>query len=92
MVERKIKELISKENIDFIIANGENSANGKGLRKVEYDRLIKAKVDAITMGNHIYYRKEMATMYKELPRLIIPSNITNLEDKEYILVEKNGKK
>ena len=92
MVERKIKELTLKENIDFIIANGENSANGKGLRKVEYDRLIKAKVDAITMGNHIYYRKEMATMYKELPRLIIPSNITNLEDKEYILVEKNEKK
>ena len=27
-----------------------------------------------------------------MPRLIIPSNITNLEDKEYILVEKNGKK
>ncbi len=91
-VQRELKGLVGEKNIDFIIANGENSAHGKGLRKLEYDKLISFGIDVITMGNHIYYRKEMAELYDKLPRLLIPANITNLKGNDYVIVEKNNKK
>ena len=89
-VESKIPYYVQKENIDFIIVNGENSANGKGLRMFEYDRLMNLGIDVITMGNHIYYRKEMHEMYETLKGLLIPANITNLKGRNYEIIEKNG--
>ena len=85
----KLKE---KYNIDFTIVNGENSAHGKGLRDKEYEEIMKIGTDVITMGNHLYYRKEMAERYKELKNLVIPANVTNLTANGSCLVEKNGVK
>lgn len=82
--------LVKEKCIDFTIANGENSANGKGLRQKEYDSLINLGIDCITMGNHIYYRKEMADKYITLPRLLIPANITNLKGNGNVVIEKNN--
>ena len=81
-----------KNDVDFIVVNGENSASGRGLRTREYDEIMSCGADVITMGNHMYYRKEMASEYKKLPRLIIPANLTNLDGNKSILVEKNGVK
>ena len=81
-----------KNDVDFIIVNGENSASGRGLRTKEYEEIMSYGADVITMGNHMYYRKEMASEYKKLPRLIIPANLTNLDGNKSILVEKNGVK
>ena len=84
-----LKEIIPTEKIDFTIVNGENSANGKGIRLKEYEQILSYGADAITLGNHIYYRKEMASLYKTLDRLLLPANITNLEGNGCIVVEKN---
>ena len=81
-----------KNDVDFIIVNGENSASGRGLRTKEYEEIMSYGADVITMGNHMYYRKEMASEYKKLPRLIIPANLINLDGNKSILVEKNGVK
>ena len=34
-------ELKKRKDIDFCIVNGENSASGRGLRRKEYDEIIK---------------------------------------------------
>lgn len=83
-------ELNKRKDIDFCIVNGENSASGRGIRKKEYDEILDAGADIITMGNHMYYRKEMASEYSKLNRLAIPANLTNLNGNKNILVEKNG--
>lgn len=82
--------LVKERNIDFTIVNGENSAAGKGLRIQEYNEIIELGVDCITMGNHVYYRKEMAEQYSKLPKLLIPANITNLTGNGSVVVEKNN--
>ena len=87
-----IPDLIKENNIDFVIVNGENSANGKGLRHREYEIIKKAGADAITMGNHVYYRKEMKDEYIKYNDLVLPANITNLEKNGYVIIEKNNKK
>ena len=89
-LKEDLKRIIDEENIDFCIVNGENSANGKGIRLNEYNDILSYGADAITMGNHIYYRKEMAQMYKKLDRLVIPANVTNLDGNGNIIVEKNN--
>lgn len=94
-VNRLIEEvpnIIKNENIDFCIVNGENSANGKGLRKQEYDKIKKVGTDVITMGNHIYYRKEMATEYIKYSDLLIPANVTNMKGNNNVVIEKKRKK
>ena len=85
-------ELKKRKDIDFCIVNGENSASGRGLRRKEYDEIISYGADIITMGNHMYYRKEMASEYAKLKRLAIPANLTNLVGNKSVLVEKNGVK
>ncbi len=91
-LEKELPKLINKKNIDFCIVNGENSANGKGLRKQEYDKIKSCGADVITMGNHIYYRKEMASEYIKYKDLLIPANITNLSGNNNVVTCKNGKK
>ena len=73
-LKKDLKNIIDKEKIDFCIVNGENSANGKGLRVKEYNEILTYGADVITMGNHLYYRKEMATEYEKLDRLLVPAN------------------
>lgn len=85
-------ELENRKDINFVIVNGENSASGRGLRNKEYDEIISYGADVITMGNHMYYRKEMATEYAKLPKLAIPANLTNLVGNKNVIVEKNGVK
>lgn len=91
-LEEELSRLIKEKDIDFCIVNGENSANGKGLRKQEYDKIKACGADVITMGNHIYYRKEMASEYIKYPDLLIPANITNLNGNGNVVIQKNGKK
>ncbi len=83
----RIKE---ENNIDFTIVNGENSAHGKGLRKKEYDLITSLGVDVITMGNHLYYRKEMLEEYINFERLLVPANVTNVKGNTSIVIEKDG--
>lgn len=92
-LNRLKKELENrKDEIDFFIVNGENSASGRGLRKKEYDEIMSYGADAITMGNHMYYRKEMASEYAKLPMLAIPANLTNLVGNKYVIIRKNDLK
>ena len=89
-LKKELPELLKKEDIDFCIVNGENSANGKGCRTKEYNEILSFGADCVTMGNHLYYRKEMAKEYINLDKMLIPANITNLIGNKNLVVEKKG--
>ena len=44
--------------LDFVVVNGENAADGVGLTPKLAQKLLATGVDAITLGNHTYRRKE----------------------------------
>lgn len=48
-----------RESLDLIIANGENADRGSGLTPAIYRKLIAAGVDCITLGDHIYRKKDI---------------------------------
>ena len=89
-LKEELPKLIKNENIDFCIVNGENSANGKGIRVKEYNEILQCGAEVITMGNHMYYRKEMLNEYIKLPKLLIPANITNLDGNRNLVIQKNN--
>ena len=43
--------------IDLVIANGENAAGGAGITAKTAKQLNHAKVDAITLGDHVWDQK-----------------------------------
>lgn len=67
--------LIKKENnIDFCIANGENAAGGTGITYVVAQELYKSGVDAITMGNHTWSKKEILNFIDSDSNIVRPAN------------------
>lgn len=65
---------IKKEyNIDFTVANGENSAPGNGISKASADELTEYGVDVITTGNHAFRRKEAAGIFEQ-SHILRPAN------------------
>jgi metallophosphoesterase (TIGR00282 family) len=59
---------------DFIIVNGENAANGRGITaRISID-LLRAGVAVITSGDHIWDQKEIAAYLSTEPRLLRPIN------------------
>jgi hypothetical protein len=67
----KLKEEFSP---DVIIANGENAAAGVGITKKVYDELMGMGIDVITMGNHMWDRREFMSDVSSCPNLVRPAN------------------
>ena len=70
----KLPALKKSENIDLVIANGENSADGNGLTPSSADFLFSSGVDVITAGNHTFRRREIYEMFDTCETLIRPAN------------------
>jgi metallophosphoesterase (TIGR00282 family) len=64
----------AEENIDFVVANGENAAAGRGITPAIADELFKAGADVITLGDHTWDQRELAQHIAVEPRLIRPAN------------------
>lgn len=77
---RAVTEFLKKlnrtsENLyDFIVANAENAAGGRGLTFDIVDQLLAAGVSAITTGNHVWDQKEILDFVDTTPQLIRPAN------------------
>ena len=70
-----LPELRKKEEIDFVIVNGENSAEGMGITKKNFEEILAEKVNVITMGNHTWGKKDIFE-FIDHPKLIRPANYT----------------
>jgi len=75
MLKERIPYYVSKYDIDFVIANGENATHGKGLNRNHYFELLDAGVDAITLGNHYMSKSEILRYIDNVDRLIRPYNL-----------------
>ena len=73
-VIRRVSSLKAEKEIDFIIANGENSAAGRGITpKIAID-LLRSGIAVITSGDHIWDQKEILEYLPDEPRLLRPMN------------------
>lgn len=75
---RAVRELMpvikEEEEIDFVIANGENAAGGFGITNKVAEELYGYGIDVLTMGNHTWDNKEIFDFIDDDPNLIRPYN------------------
>ena len=93
---KKLKELLPKireeEKIDFVIVNAENSAGGMGITTKIFNELKALNIDAMTMGNHTWGKKDIFTFIDD-PKLLRPANYpNNVPGKGYGIYNCKGKK
>ncbi len=72
-LKKEINKIKQTENIDFVIVNGENSAEGMGMTQKNFDDILSCNVDCITMGNHTWGKKDIFK-FIDHPKLIRPAN------------------
>ena len=72
-LKSELQDIKNKYNIDFVIVNGENAAEGMGLTIKNFKDIVSAGTDCITMGNHTWGKKEIFQIIDE-PQLIRPLN------------------
>ena len=76
-VKNNLTKIIKDNNIDFIIANGENSfSTGVGISENIANELFSSGIDVITSGNHIWDQKETLEYIRSEKRLLRPKNMT----------------
>ncbi len=76
---KMIPQIKRDENIDLIIANGENSAAGNGITPDSADIIFAAGADVITGGNHTLRRKEFYDTLDSNPFVLRPHNLKDTE-------------
>ena len=91
ILSNRLPELKDREKPDFIIANGENAAGGKGLTAVVAQEIFNSGVNVITLGNHAFDRKEIEEAITN-PRILRPANYPpNVQGKGYGVYSIDGK-
>ncbi len=75
-MEERLPSLRDELDVDLCIVNGENIADGVGITPKLADRLLASGADAVTLGNHVWRRGEIAPYLKESDRVIRPANLS----------------
>ncbi|MFW6114529.1 MAG: YmdB family metallophosphoesterase, partial [bacterium] len=74
IVQQTLSGLRAREGIDLVVANAENAAGGSGLTPKIYRELLESGVDCITMGDHIYRRRDIDSVLHAESNIVKPAN------------------
>ena len=74
IVQLALAGLRARHGLDFIVANGENSADGSGITPDNFKQLRQAGVDCVTLGDHIYRRRQIIPVMAGEARILKPAN------------------
>jgi len=73
-VHQLLPGLVRSEGIEFVIANGENAAGGKGLTPAVARELFAMGIHVLTNGNHVWHNKEIIDVLGRDERVLRPAN------------------
>lgn len=91
-LEQVLPKIKEEYKIDFTIVNSENVAGGMGINQKSFNRLLRLNVDAITLGNHTWAKKDVFEFINH-PKILRPANYSKgLQGRGYGIYECKGKK
>lgn len=73
ILKQELGKIKQEYDVDFVIVNGENAAEGMGITEKNFNDIIAAGADCITMGNHTWGKKEIFKIIDN-PKLLRPIN------------------
>jgi hypothetical protein len=75
IVAAAVPRLKVEKQLDLVVANAENAAGGSGLTPAIYRELIRSDIDAVTLGDHVYRRKEIYSVLEGESNIVKPANL-----------------
>lgn len=86
-----VPRLRSEREIDFVVANAENSAAGAGINGPLAKALLEAGCDALTLGDHVWDQKGWENEIAQFDRVCRPANLPAIcPGRTHLVIEKNG--
>ena len=76
-IAARVPDLRRDWNLDFVVANGENSTGGMGLSAAHAKFLLENGIDVLTLGDHAFDQKDMIPFLDKEPRIIRPLNLAD---------------
>ena len=73
-LRQRLPSLKKQRNIDMVVVNGENSADGNGILPASAAHLYDSGAHVITGGNHTFRRREIFPLLEEDETLLRPAN------------------
>ncbi len=70
-----LPRLRAERAVDCVIANVENVASGSGLTPTLYRKLVDGGVHLMTLGDHVFRRREVIAVLESSDRLVRPANL-----------------
>jgi len=90
-LKRALPLLVPREQIDVVIANAENATDGSGLSPKDYRRIREAGVDLVTLGDHVYKKKDIIPTLEQDERICRPANFpTSAPGRDYAYCTSRG--
>jgi len=74
-VRSALPDLLAVHSVDVVIVNAENAAGGSGITPPIFKELRDQGVDVVTMGDHVYRRKEIVPTLEASDRILRPANL-----------------
>jgi metallophosphoesterase (TIGR00282 family) len=74
-LESRLRSLRDEVGASFCIVNAENAADGLGLTAKLADKILAAGADVITLGNHVWRKRDLIPVLQTNPRVIRPENL-----------------
>lgn len=78
LLRSELRRLRADHGVDFVIANGENAAGGRGIDPDSLEELLDAGVDVVTSGNHIWQHRSLIPYLDREARLLRPQNFADV--------------
>ena len=72
---KKLRSLKRELAVDFCIVNGEN-ASMAGMTPGQAEEIFAAGADVITLGNHVFNRRELVPYLEDSPYVLRPANLS----------------
>ncbi len=91
IVLKELYKLKRHYKADLVIVNCENASAGNGLTEKNAQELFDSGIDVITMGNHVWDKKEILNFIDVYPDLVRPANYPEpCPGKGYTILAMNG--
>ena len=93
-VKEVLPSLLSEYEPDFVIANGEHLAGGKGISEIKIKELKAIGVNFFTTGNHVFSKPGVDKILDDPKETVVrPANFpSDTPGKEYKTIKVKGKK
>ena len=91
ILAEKLAGLIKEYDVDCVIANAENAAGGSGLTAQIYEKLLKYGVNLVTLGDHVYKKRDIISTLETVDNIARPANLSEFAAGKGFCVYKTGK-